>query len=464
MATHYGKCRLESEMRYLNNDAISNEDRWLFDNTINLSLNGDADLKLINKRVSDKSYFKEIALEGTSKERLISSLSFNKTFGGLEMNAYSEAEQLVNSGQSNYTKAGEIRLAKQYSFNSFNIDLNNTSTNFHHKNTSNSEVLRNHQKISISRNFKELEYEIIPTISLSNTNYQFNKLPNNKRFIYSSDIIARLFLERELKILNEDFIQTLVPILQYSYTPKKNQNLIPNFDTESVDNDTFDSFFAANSFLGSDKISNQNNISLGIESEFINDNSGDTILTLKAAQKFYLDDQVMNSSGYFVKTRDSKRGYSDINASLEFNLPFFTLAQSINFNPDDMRSGNTRSSMEFRGSGRNNLELSYLDHNSNQSARLTSVFDINETDHFFLRADRDLTADITNNVTFGLARENCCIAFRFAFFKKHRYSDKYSYKRAYELVFKGLTTTTPSLRERIEAEIPDYIGDLDNNL
>ena len=69
-----------------------------------------------------------------------------------------------------------------------------------------------------------------------------------------------------------------------------------------------------------------------------------------------------------------------------------------------------------------------------------------------------------DRLTLGIAKEDCCIAYRFAFFKKNLSSQNYSYDRAFEIVFKGLSSTTPSLRRRIEAEIPNYTGDLDSNL
>ena len=460
----WNKGRLETEVRYLENDDVSNKNRWLLDNKLNLSLNTNTNLTIQNTRVSDKDYFKEIALEGTSRERLISAININHQHDLFNTNFYSEAEQVVNSGGNNYTKALDLNLSKVFTLNSIKFGLNNTSTSFKHKNPTNTEVFRNNSDIKISYIFKKLAYEITPTLSLINTNYQFDNLPNHNRFIYSSNITSKLFFEREFKIFDDDYVQTLVPILQYSYTPKKNQNLIPNFDTESIEDDNFEAFFSASSFVGSDKISNQNNFTLGIESEFINDNSGDTVLTLKAAQKFYVDDQIMNSSGSFVQSAESSRGYSDINSSLELNLPFITIEGNVNFNPSNMSSGNTRTSLNIRGDGRNILKLSYLDHDSTQSASLTSIYDLNETDHLFLRVDRNLSSKLTNKNTIGFTKDDCCLAFRFAFFKNHISSNKYNYERVFELVFKGLSSTTPSLKQRIEAEIPDYIGDLVNNL
>jgi len=458
------KGRLETEIRFLNNDNVSSKDRWFLNNKLNLSINKNTELSLTNNKVSDKNYFKEIALEGTSKERLISSIQFTSLLNDIKTEVYSESEQLINSGESKYTKAGEIKLSKAFSLNSVKFNLKNTSTKFKHKNPINTEVLRNSSKLSISRNYKDLAFELTPTISFTNTNFQLDNLPNHNISIFSSSITSKLFLERELKIFNEAYIQTLVPTIKYSYTPKKNQNLIPNFDTELVDADNYESFFAANNFIGSDKIPNQNNFTIGLESEFIKDNSGDTVLTLKTAQKFYLDKKIMDSTGNFVESNDSNRGYSDINASLEFNLPNIIFEESINFNPDNMRSGNTKTSLTLSGSGRNNLKLSYLDQDSTQSSQISGSYDFNDTDHLFFRVNRNLSSKITNKTTFGLARENCCLAYRFAFFKNHVSSNKFNYERLFEIVFKGLSSTTPSLRKKIEADIPNYFGDLDNNL
>jgi len=457
------KGRLESELRYLDNDDISNEDRWLLDNKINLSLNQGANLTLINKRVSDKDYFKEIALEGTSKERLISSIDLNHKSNLFNTNIYSEEEQVVNSASSNYTRSLEINLSKSINIDDdINIGLSNLYTDFNHKSSS-STGTRNHLNLSLSKNFQNLAFEVKPSLSVLNTQYDLDNSSSINRSLYAAKVDSKLFLERELDISDQEYIQTLVPRLTYTFVPKKNQSLIPNFDSESL-NSSYDALFSGESFIGFDKVSNQNSFTFGLESEFINDNSGETLLSLKAAQKFYLDDELMNSSGNFEKTTDSDRGYSNIETSVDFNKGALNFNNSLSLNPDAKKVSKSSSGIKFNFSPKSFGVLQFIDDNNVESIRFNGSFELNDSNHLFWNAQKNLTTNIMDRLTLGIAKEDCCIAYRFGFFKKNLSNQNYSYDRAFEIVFKGLSSTTPSLRRRIEAEIPDYIGDLDNNL
>jgi len=456
--------RLESEVRYLDNDDISNEDRWLLDNKINLLLNGDADLTLINKRVSDKDYFKEIALEGTSRERLISSIDLKHQSSLFSANVYSEAEQVVNSASFDYTKNLEVNLSKSLNIgDKINVGLSNSYTDFNHKSSSSSTGARNHLNLLLSNNFQNLAYEVKPGISFLNTQYDLDDSSSVNRSLYAVNIDSKLFLERELDVSDQEYIQTLVPRLTYTYVPKKNQSSIPNFDSESL-NSSYDALFSGKSFTGFDKLSNQNSLTFGLESEFINDNSGETLLSLKAAQKFYLDDELMNSSGNFEKTTDSNRGYSNIETSVDFNKGFFNFNNSLSLNPDTKKVNKSSSGIKFNFDQNNFANLKFIDENSNENIQLNGNYKLGYANNIFWNFQRDLSSNTTDRLTLGFSNEDCCIAYRFAFFKKNIGNNKYSYDKAFELVFKGLTSSTPSLQKRIEAEIPNYIGDLDNNL
>jgi len=455
--------RLESEMRYLDNDDISNEDRWLLDNEINLSLNGGAYLTLINKRVSDKDYFKEIALEGTSTERLISSIDLKHKSNLFTTNIYSEAEQVVNSASSDYTRNLEVNLSKSLNIgDKINLGLSNSYTDFNHKSSSSTGV-RNHLNLSLSKNFQNLAYKVKPSISFLNTQYDLDNSSSVNRSLYVAKVDSELFLERELDVSEQEYIQTLVPRLTYTYVPKKNQSSIPNFDSESL-NSSYDALFSGNLFTGFDKVSNQNSLTFGLESEFINDNSGETLLSLKAAQKFYLDDELMNSSGNFEKTTDSDRGYSNIETSIDLNKGYFNLNNSLSLNPDTKKVTKSSSGIKFNFDQHNFVNLKFNDEVSNENIQLNGTYKLTDTNKIFWNFQRNLSSNTTDRLTLGFSNEDCCIAYRFAFFKKNNGNEKYSYDKAFEIVFKGLSSTTPSLRRRIEAEIPDYIGDLDNNL
>ena len=458
------KGRLESEVRYLDNDKILNKNRWLLDSNLNLSLNDYTNLTLVNNRVSDKNYFKEVALKGTSDERLISSINIDHQSNLFNTNIYSEAAQVVNSASPEYEKNLEVNFSKSLNMDTgIELNLSNSYTDFDHKSPSSSTGARNHLNLSLSKNFQNLAYEVKPSISFLNTQYDLDDSSSINRSLYAVNVDSKLFLEREVDVSDQEYIQTLVPRITYTYVPKKNQSSIPNFDSESL-NSSYDALFSGESFTGFDKVSNQNSLTFGLESEFINDNSGETLLTLKAAQKFYLDDELMNSSGNLEKTTDSTRGYSNIETAIDLTKGVFNFINSLSLNPDSKKVVKASSGIKLNFSPKSFGTLQFVDDNNVENLRFNGSLQLNDINHVFWNAQRNLTTKTTDRLTLGIAREDCCIAYRFALFKKHLSNQNYSHEKAFEIVFKGLSSSTPSLRRRIEEEIPDYIGDLDNNL
>jgi LPS-assembly protein len=69
---------------------------------------------------------------------------------------------------------------------------------------------------------------------------------------------------------------------------------------------------------------------------------------------------------------------------------------------------------------------------------------------------------ITNKETTGVAYESCCWAVRLAHFKEYLGDDNYDYVTKFELVLKGLASSTPELARRLEKNIPNYLANLDD--
>jgi len=453
--------RIESELGFLENDKITKDQRWYFKNDLNLNFNS-TDINLNTYRVSDKNYLKEIKLEGDSTKRLISSLSINNRNSFANVGFYLENEQLINNGSSDYTKAPELNISKAIGLkNNLDLSLSSSLTNFQNKNNSAVDGNRHHLNLKLQKEYSDLAYEFTPSLSIFRTDYKLNNNSENNisRNLYGVQLSSKVFLEREFEAMNKNFLQTLIPSVTYSYVPKKNQASIPNFDTASV-TESFSSLFNLNNFFGFDKVTNQNNIAFGLESEFLDDDTGESYITLKTGQKFFLDDELMNSSGNFVRTNEADRGYSDILSSVEIGNNYLSFLNLFNYDPQTNNFGNSRSTIKLSFDEKNFIDLSYLDDNSTQSGRISGSFQLNSIDHLFLNVNRNFTTNVNDRLTFGIARENCCLAYRFGFFKKYLSSNTYSYDREFELVFKGLSTTTTSLRRRIESEVPGYIGDL----
>jgi len=336
------------------------------------------------------------------------------------------------------------------------MDLSLVSTNFQHQ-TSTATGVRTHAQANFSRSITTNAYSLTPKLNLFNTDYVLDNAADESRSIYSSGLDSKLFLERESSFFGTDLIQTLTPRLAYNFTPKKDQSALPSFDSADK-NDSYEGLFSGQKFTGIDRISNANNFTLGLESDFIDGETGDTYLSLKAAQKRHLDDIDMDSSGVLV----SRRKYSDIALSADFGLNDFTFNNALQYDPETNKIDKHDSSVSYILNPRKFLTLAHYDNAGVKTAELYGAYPITQKVHVFAGLNRSITESINNRETTGVAYESCCWALRLAHFKKHVSGNDYDYVTNFELVLKGLASTSPGLSRRLEDEVPNYLANLDN--
>jgi LPS-assembly protein len=276
---------------------------------------------------------------------------------------------------------------------------------------------------------------------------------NQSRSIGSFNIDSKLFLEREINIFDKDLIQTLIPRLSYNYTPKKNQSALPNFDSADKD-DSYESLFSSQKFTGIDRISNANSFTLGLESDFIDDEMGSTYLSLKAAQTIHLDDQDMDSDGNLV----DRRKYSNVAVSADFSLNNLTLNNGLQYNPETNTVDQYDSTITYKINSRKFLTLAHQNDNGIKSAEIYSVYPINQQIHVLAGGNYSITNSTMDKTTAGIVYESCCWAVRLVYFDENNNDESISL----ELVLKGLATTSPSLYKRLEKDIPNYLANLDD--
>ncbi|MDB3893753.1 LPS assembly protein LptD [Candidatus Thioglobus sp.] len=460
------KGRFEIEAHYLNEDDITKNKRWLLNSTIDLSINEKTKFSLATNRVSDKDYFKEIAHSDTSATALHShiDLTYADEAQDLSVAVFAETEQLINSGSASYLRAPEVSISKVFEgMDDRKMDLSLVSTKFTHKegNTTTKKTgLRTHAQANFSRPITTNAYSLTPKLNLFSTDYALDNAADESRSIYSFGLDSKLFLERETNLFGVDLIQTLTPRLSYNYTPKRAQGAIPIFDSADK-NDSYESLFSGQKFTGIDRISNANDFTLGFESEFINEETGDTYTSLNIAQTFYGDDQV-TSSKVDGTNYDTRRKYSDIAASADFAWSNFTFNNALQYDPETNKIDKRDSSVSYILDPRKFLTLAHHDNAGVKTAELYGAYPITSNVHVFAGLNRSITDSITNKETTGVAYESCCWALRLAHFKKHVSGNDYDYVTNFELVLKGLATTSPGLSKRLEDEVPNYLANLDD--
>jgi LPS-assembly protein len=99
-----------------------------------------------------------------------------------------------------------------------------------------------------------------------------------------------LVFDRSVRIFGQDYIQTLEPRLYYVYTPYRNQNFAPIFDTAEADFGLAE-IYTPNTFVGNDRIADANRLTVGLTTRFINPATGDERARFVIAQQYYFQSQ-----------------------------------------------------------------------------------------------------------------------------------------------------------------------------
>ncbi len=113
---------------------------------------------------------------------------------------------------------------------------------------------------------------------------------NHSLSVPTLSLDAGLIFEREATFFGKNYVQSLEPRAFYTYTPYREQNDLPNFD--SAQNDfNFTSIYTENAFNGEDRVANNNLLTLGVQSRLVNPETGGELLRLAYAQRLRFKDQ-----------------------------------------------------------------------------------------------------------------------------------------------------------------------------
>ena len=125
-----------------------------------------------------------------------------------------------------------------------------------------------------------------------------------------------LVFERESLWSNQAIVQTLEPRAFYVYTPYHQQYQLPNYDTGANDFN-LTSIYMENAFSGHDKVSDNNLLTMGLTSRFLDRESGAQFARLGFAQRVRFEDQ---NVGINSSSTAAKAGYSDFLVGGAVNL------------------------------------------------------------------------------------------------------------------------------------------------
>ena len=147
-----------------------------------------------------------------------------------------------------------------------------------------------------------------------------------------------LYFDRNTSLFGQEFRQTLEPRAFYLYVPEEDQTDIPVFDT-SESTFSYASLWRDNRFVGRDRIGDENKLSLGVTSRWIEPN-GFERQRLSVGQAFYFEDRKVQLPGIAYKDRNDAT--SDVSPyALEYQYRFnrdWRLNSTFNWDPDQHRT------------------------------------------------------------------------------------------------------------------------------
>ncbi|VXC91298.1 LPS-assembly protein LptD [Burkholderia sp. 8Y] len=147
----------------------------------------------------------------------------------------------------------------------------------------------------------------------------------------TASVDTGLVFERSVHLFDTALTQTLEPRLFYVYTPYRNQHFAPLFDTAAADFGLAE-IFTTNTFVGNDRIADQNRVTAALTTRFISPESGAELARFVIAQSYaFRTQRVTLESGDTPSLAD----HSDLIAGATLHLDSrLAIEQAVQFNQE----------------------------------------------------------------------------------------------------------------------------------
>ncbi len=155
--------------------------------------------------------------------------------------------------------------------------------------------------VQISQPWRGAAGFVTPKLQLHAADYLFespliNGASSASSVVPTFSLDSGLVFERDTSYFNRAFRQTLEPRAFYVNTPRRDQSLLPSYDTASVDFN-FASIYTENAFVGNDRISDSNLLALGLTSRLLDPATGAETARFGLAQRWLFKPQSVTLPG-----------------------------------------------------------------------------------------------------------------------------------------------------------------------
>jgi LPS-assembly protein len=180
---------------------------------------------------------------------------------------------------------------------------------------------------------------ITPKVQLHAAHYQLDAplstgATSVGRVVPTFSVDSGLVFERDTTLFGTALRQTLEPRAFYVNTPFRDQNALPNYDSGAKDFN-FATIYSENAFVGNDRISDSNLLTLGVSTRFLNPASGAEVARFGVAQRLRFTDQNITLPGGLAATDR----LSDLLLGAAVNWdPRWAFNSTVQYNPSTQQS------------------------------------------------------------------------------------------------------------------------------
>ena len=335
-------------------DALRNTDRWsmttLYSGLVDtrLAAIGNVGLSLNLNRVSDDNYWKDFSRDSNSSltQRLLANdatLSWARGDFSASLRAlkWQTLQDIASPIVPPYDRLPQLvsRFARRIGDYDVSVDADHTRFDADRSLTLQPNARRTFALGEISRTWSNAAGFVKPKVQLHASQYEFdaplaNGALSANRVVPTFSLDSGLVFERDASYFGRSFLQTLEPRLFYVATPFRDQSLLPIYDSAANDFN-FATIFSENAFVGNDRISDNNLVTLGLTTRLLDPNNGAEVARLGLAQRLRLDDQnVTLPGGAAVVER-----FSDVLLGAGLNWsPQWSVDSTFQFNPKTEKS------------------------------------------------------------------------------------------------------------------------------
>ncbi len=343
-------------IEYLPHDKEAGFDRWQIQSSHSQALAKDWSFGWNVRAASDDNYPNDFSknVAGSAERQLLRELRTDYRGEYWSLTARVQKYQVLQDPDLTtetphpYDRLPAINFhAARYDIAGFDWAVDSEITRFHHP------TLINGSRMVV---VPQVSYPIIspswfitPKLMMNASAYQLDAYKGEEnrsvtRTIPTFSVDSGLEFERKTRLFGRAVTQTLEPRLFYVYTPYRDQSNIPNFDTADA-TFNFSQIFSENRFVGSDRISDANQMTAAIVSRFLEE-SGAERLRLAFGQRFYFHEPRVTLDG---STANSAGSRSDLLLAATGRISdTWGVDSAVQYNPDDKSVVSSNLNVQFQ--------------------------------------------------------------------------------------------------------------------